>query len=200
MATTTKFIGTGIVTAIAASLCCITPLLAFISGATGVASSLSWMEPFRPYLIGITILVLGISWYQKLKIRNAGAVHCDCDDDEKPSFFQSKIFLGLVTVFAISMLFIPYYGGVLYPNVEKAKVIIVSPENIVEVTIPISDMTCASCEVHIKNSIYELDGIISAKVDYKSAATDITFDRSKTNIKALYTQIKKAGFTPKETQ
>ena len=36
---TTKWIGAGIVTAIASSLCCIAPLLALISGTTGVASN-----------------------------------------------------------------------------------------------------------------------------------------------------------------
>jgi len=54
-------LGTGVITAIAASLCCITPILALISGASGIASSFTWMEPFRPYLIGITVLVLGFA-------------------------------------------------------------------------------------------------------------------------------------------
>jgi mercuric ion transport protein len=60
-------IGSGIVTAIASSLCCIVPLLALIAGGSGAATNLSWIEPFHPYLIGFTILVLGYAWYQKLK-------------------------------------------------------------------------------------------------------------------------------------
>ncbi|PZX67881.1 hypothetical protein LY54_00620, partial [Salegentibacter mishustinae] len=43
-------LGAGLLTAAAASLCCITPILALISGSAGIASSFSWMEPFRPYL------------------------------------------------------------------------------------------------------------------------------------------------------
>ena len=54
----TSLMGAGILSAIAASLCCITPLLALIAGSTGVASAFSWMEPARPYLIGITLAVL----------------------------------------------------------------------------------------------------------------------------------------------
>ncbi len=46
----------GLLTAIAASLCCITPTLALLGGATGLVSSFSWIEPFRPYLIGLTVL------------------------------------------------------------------------------------------------------------------------------------------------
>ena len=43
--------GVGIFAAIAASLCCITPLLAILAGASGIASAFSWLEPARPYLI-----------------------------------------------------------------------------------------------------------------------------------------------------
>ncbi|MGL1904399.1 MAG: mercuric transporter MerT family protein, partial [Fibrobacterales bacterium] len=127
MKTSKQLMGTGIATAIAASFCCITPLLAFISGATGVASSLSWLEPFRPYFMGITLLVLSVSWYQKLKARKTGTIACDCDDGTKTSFLQSKVFLGLVTLFAISMLSLPYYGNVLYPNTDKPASTVVVP-------------------------------------------------------------------------
>ena len=62
-----KLISTSIITPIAASLCCVTPVLALIAGTSGIASTFSWLEPFRPYLIGLTVLVLGFAWYQKLK-------------------------------------------------------------------------------------------------------------------------------------
>jgi mercuric ion transport protein len=50
-----KLVGTTIITAITASLCCITPVLALIAGTSGIASTFSWIEPFRPYLIALTI-------------------------------------------------------------------------------------------------------------------------------------------------
>ena len=67
MKTDKKLIGAGLLTTIAASLCCITPVLALIAGTSGLTSTFSWLEPFRPYFIGLTILVLGFAWYQKLK-------------------------------------------------------------------------------------------------------------------------------------
>ena len=71
MKTDKKLIGAGLLTAIAASLCCITPVLALVAGTSGLASTFSWLEPYRPYLIGLTILVLGFAWYQKLKDRKS---------------------------------------------------------------------------------------------------------------------------------
>ena len=40
--------GTGLLAALAASLCCITPLLVIVGGLGGVASTFSWLEPLRP--------------------------------------------------------------------------------------------------------------------------------------------------------
>ena len=97
-----KLVGAGLLTAFAASLCCITPVLALIAGTSGLASSFSWLEPFRSYFIGLTILVLGFAWYQKLKPKKE--IDCNCETDTKPKFVQSKKFLGIVTAFAIIML------------------------------------------------------------------------------------------------
>ena len=53
MKTDKKLIGAGLLTAFAASLCCITPVLALVAGTSGLASSFSWLEPARPYFIGL---------------------------------------------------------------------------------------------------------------------------------------------------
>jgi hypothetical protein len=121
-------IGAGILSAIAASLCCITPVLALIAGSNGIASAFSWLEPARPYLIGITVLVLAFAWYQKLKPKKA-EVECVCESDEKSSFLQTKTFLGIVTVFAALMLAFPYYSYIFYPK-TKSKVVIVESNTI----------------------------------------------------------------------
>ena len=101
-----KLISTSIITAIAASLCCVTPVLALIAGTSGIASTFSWLEPFRPYLIGLTVLVLGFAWYQKLKPQKE--IDCECETDEKPKFLQSKTFLGMGTAGARRRLAFPY--------------------------------------------------------------------------------------------
>jgi len=47
---------TGLFAAIAASSCCIPPVIALIAGVGGSAAALSWVEPFRPYLIVLTVI------------------------------------------------------------------------------------------------------------------------------------------------
>jgi len=186
-----KLIWTSIITAIGASLCCITPVLALISGASGIASTFSWLEPLRPYLIGITVLVLVFAWYQKLKPKKE--IECDCETDVKPKFIQSKIFLGIVTGFAILMLAFPYYGSIFYPKSEKV-IIVVDKENIQKVSIEINGMTCNACEEHVNHSVNKLDGILSVKSSYENGGSQIEFDNSKTNIEEIEEAINSTGY------
>ncbi|ADF53690.1 MULTISPECIES: mercuric transport protein MerTP [Flavobacteriaceae] len=186
-----KLIGAGLLAAITASLCCITPVLALIAGTSGIASTFSWLEPFRPYLIGLTILVLGFAWYQKLKPQKE--IDCECETDEKPKFIQSKKFLGIVTVFAIIMLAFPYYSSIFYPNIEK-QIIVVDKSDIKTMEFKISGMTCASCEEHVNHEVNKLNGIVNSKASYENGNAIIEFDKTKTNEKEIENAINATGY------
>jgi mercuric ion transport protein len=192
MKTDNKLIGTGLLSAIAASLCCITPVLSLIAGTSGLASSFSWLEPFRPYLIGLTILVLGFAWYQKMKPKKQ--IDCNCDTNEKPKFIQSKMFLGIVTAFAIAMLAFPHYSNIFYSKTEK-QIIVVDKSNIKKVEFKISGMTCTGCEETLNHEINKLTGILSSKASYEEGNTIVEFDNSKTNTTEIEKAINSTGYS-----
>lgn len=188
-----NLVGASILSAIAASLCCITPVLALLSGAGGIASSFSWMEPARPYLIGITFLVLGFAWYQKRQPRTAEEIQCACEE-EKPPFMQTRKFLGIVTVFAFVMMAFPYYGHLFYPKTEK-QVIVFGNNDIQEVKFSVNGMTCSSCAEHVKHEVNKLSGILNAKASYEMGNAIVTFDNSKTNIAEITKAINSTGYS-----
>lgn len=204
MNTENKLIGTGLLTAISASLCCITPVLALIAGTSGVASTFSWIEPYRPYLIVVTVLVLGFAWYQKLKHKTIGAtkdMDCACETDDptngkaaKPKFLQSKSFLAIVTVFAIVMLAFPYFSGIFYPNSEKQTVIL-DKSHIKSTEFKINGMTCASCEEHVNHEINKLNGIVHSKTSFQNGSAIVEFDRTKTNETDIEKAINSTGYS-----
>jgi len=183
-------LGAGVVSAIAASLCCITPVLALIAGTTGMAASFSWIEPLRPYLLIFTVLVLGFAWYQKLKPKK---IDCDCKDEEKASFFQTKTFLLLITIFAIMMSLFPYYSSVFYPSTEK-QLILVEKQNIQKITVEVSGMTCEACEQTINYSIGQLDGIILSEVSFEKGNAIVEYDQTKTNSKEIGEAVNATGY------
>lgn len=187
-----KILGTGIITAIAASLCCITPVLTLFIGVSGFASTFSWLEPARPYLIGITIFTLGFAWYQKIKPQKQTDCHCE-ETKRKSNFLQGKMFLGLITVFTGLMLAFPSYSHIFYPKVDNQKVV-ASQSHIKTVEFTISGMTCEACGDHVNHEVNKLPGIISSTASYQNKNAVVAFDNSKTTIDKIRQAINSTGY------
>ncbi|MDX1760520.1 MAG: mercuric transport protein MerTP [Christiangramia sp.] len=183
----------GVVAAIAASLCCIAPVLALVAGTSGLATTFSWMEPFRPYLIALTVLVLGVAWYQKLKSRKEAESDCGCAEDENQSFLHTKKFLLIVTIFAGLMLAFPTYSEVFYSQPNK-EIVYVTQSNIVKEVFVVEGMTCAGCEAPVEGEVSKLDGIISVNASYKNANTVVEYDKTKVDKAAIITAISSTGY------
>ncbi|GAB3194321.1 copper chaperone CopZ [Pontibacter aydingkolensis] len=187
-----KLAGLGLLTAISASLCCITPVLALLAGTSGLVSTFSWLDPLRPYLIGFTVLVLGFAWYQKLKSQKQ--IECECDTTEKTPFIQTKRFLGIVTVFAALMLAFPTYSYIFFPN-HEGKTAVASQKDIKTTEFTIEGMTCSGCEEHVTNEVNKLTGIIKTIVSYENGNAIIEFDQTQTNIEEIEKAIANTGYT-----
>lgn len=189
-----KLIGTSVLTAIAASICCITPVLAVLAGTTGFAATFSWIEPFRPYLIGFTVSVLAFAWYQKFKPKTKAEIDCECDD-EKPKFINSKGFLFLITLFAGAMLVFPSYSPIFYSSPESSKEIVyVAQSDVKEIIVTIEGMTCSGCEAHIESEVNKLDGILHVSADYEGANTIVKYDETKVDLQKIETAILSTGY------
>lgn len=181
----------GMIAAVAASLCCITPVLAFLGGASGLASSFSWIEPYRPYLIGLTIAVFALAWYQKLKPKQ---IECDCETDNKKSFWQSKLFLAITTIVAAVLIAFPYYAEIFYPGPQETKVIIIDKSNIATVQLNISGMDCEGCTALINAKLSKANGVIEVNASYKNENAIVKFDKSKMSVNSLTNMINSIGY------
>ena len=190
----------GTLLALSASLCCITPVLALISGVGGIAATFSWLEPVRPYLIGITTLVLGFAWYQKLKPRKMEEVNCKCETDEKPSFWQSKKFLGIVTILAVALMAFPNYSYIFYPKSSIANIVVVEKSNIQQVELKISGMTCQTCSEHVNHALDGVPGVLEHNTSYEQGTSIVKFDGSKAAQQALIDAVNATGYTVTETK
>lgn len=186
-----KLANAGFITAITASLCCISPIVAIIVGTGGIASTFSWIEPFRPYLIGLTLLVLGLAWAKKLKARKE--IDCKCTTAKSPKFTESKKFLEIITAFAIIMLALPYYSGIFYSNTQK-QVPVIYKSHIKTTEFEIKGMTCASCETPINFEVNKLNGIVNSKAAYKNGNAIVKFDSTKTNETEIEKAINATGY------
>tara|TARA_R110002124_G_scaffold283427_1_gene459408 strand:- start:5469 stop:6080 length:612 start_codon:yes stop_codon:yes gene_type:complete len=191
----TKWMGAGLFAAFTASLCCITPVIVFAAGISGAASAFSWLEPFRPYLIGLTVLLLGFAWYQKLKPQ--WDPECACE--ENPSFWQTKSFLGIVTVLAGLLLAFPYYSDAFFPKQEQ-KIVYVQESQVQTITLDIEGMTCTGCEASVENAAGGVDGVLEAEASYDTGKATVKYDQSKTDRETIVAAINKTGFTVADNQ
>lgn len=195
------FTGAGILSAMAASLCCITPVIALFAGSSSIAANFSWMEPARPYLVGLSIVVLVLAWYVKLKPTNTTDVDCNCETTPKPSFFQSKKFLSVVTIFAVLMMTFPLYAKVLYPKPKvQPPAVMATIKNKQQVKFTVHGMTCAGCEEHVNLELAKVNGVLACKTSYATKSTLVTYDSSKVNIKTIEAAINKTGYKVKGHQ
>ncbi len=185
-----KAVFTGVVAAIAASSCCIPPVIAAIAGVSGAAGTLSWMEPLRPYLIGLAVIAIGYAWYSHLKPKKADDCGCDI---EKPKFYQTKRFLVGITLFATLSITFPYYSGIFYSD-SNQEVIISDNSNLQKINISIDGMTCDACQHHVNNAINTLPGIVAVNSSYEKGNAEVEFDNTQTTVVEIEKAINSTGY------
>jgi len=184
--------GASVLSAFAASLCCITPVFALLAGSSSIATNFSWIEPARPYLMGLSIAVLGFAWY--LKLRPLIEVDCNCKTPRKAPFLQSGTFLGLVTIFAVLMMTFPLYAKVFPPKLAAPSVTIAAVKDKQQVKFLIEGMTCEACEGHVNNEVSKVPGVLAYQTSYASENSVVSFDQTKTDIKTIEAAIEKTGY------
>ncbi len=189
-----SLVGAGLLAALAASLCCITPLLAVLAGIGGMSSAFSWMEPARPYLIGLTVVALGLAWYFRLK--PADRVACECTAEKKSRFLHSKAFLAAVTVVAALMLAFPHYAHVFYPKTaQPAGTVAPGTRRAQTVEFTVEGMTCTGCARHIERAISGLPGVIQATASFEKGNAIVIFDETQVHLEAIQTAINTTGYS-----
>ncbi|MBI3124042.1 MAG: mercuric transport protein MerTP [Ignavibacteriales bacterium] len=172
--------GGGIITALLASLCCITPVLAVLGGLGGIATTFSFLEPLRPYLIGLTVIVLGYAFYKTYKPKKENDINCICETDDKFKFIKSKKFLWMVIVVSALLITFPYYSKALFPS-SKGNIVIVQSNNIVKATLNIEGMSCTACEESVDYTLKSKNGVINATSSCKTGIAYVEYDKTKVN-------------------
>jgi mercuric ion transport protein len=180
----------GVFTALGASLCCITPVLAMVAGTGSIAANFSWIEPFRPYLISSTFLILGFAWFQNFTAKNED----ECGCEKKQSFFQSRKFLGIITVLSLLLISFPSYSKWFFQT-NWSLATTQDQDKKKKVTLSVDGMTCASCEHHIESEVIKLSGVSSVKASYVGKSATVEYDPAKVDEEKIIAAINKTGYT-----
>lgn len=180
-----------IITSASASLCCIVPVLGLIGGSSSLVSTISWLEPFRPFFVGGTVVLLGFAWYGFFRASKKD--DCGCAP-AKTSFFQSKKFLGGVTILSLLLLSFPSFSRYLMQG-QASIAINEDQEKTKKITLGVNGMTCASCEHHIESEVTKLSGVASVKASYENKSTIVEYNPQKVDEAKIIAAINETGYT-----
>lgn len=175
----------GVFAGIAASLCCIGPLLSLTLGLGSFAAS-AWFAQWRPVFLGVTFVLLGAAWY--LTYRRSRA---DCEDGTcaRPPGRAARISLWLGTLVAL--------GSTVYPSLPAANhridaAAVAAGDARLSVLIP--SMDCPPCAKGIEASLGRAPGVKQAAVDYDTKVAVLVYDPSITSLDKLLALIDATGF------
>ena len=192
-------LGGSIIAAIAASLCCLGPLVAVALG-MGAFGAAAAFESIRPYLLGVTALLLAVAFYLTYRKREVRCEDGSCQ--VRGASRASKMMLWFATIAVIAFAAFPYYSGALLRASTKKNA---SPANSetasnmsnpgeAVVVVKVSGMTCDSCAFHIQNALTKVPGVKSADVSYEKGQAVVSYDPGATNPDAIRAAIDATGY------
>jgi len=151
------------------------------------------MEPYRPALISITVLVLAFAWYQKLKLNKTNKADCNCAE-EKPSFWQGKLFLGMVTLLAVLLMLFPYYSSVFFPKIEQKEEVVIDKSMVRTVKFNIEGMDCEACSNTINMALSKLPGVLKYETAFKTSSTKVQYNSVEAKLDDIVDAINATGY------
>ena len=217
------FLGGAVFAAVAASLCCILPVLAiaFGLGAFGLASV---FESLRRYMLAVVVAGLAFSFYRVYFRREACGEGQACSTKAIGEFNQ--ILLWVVTVAVIGIAAFPYYSGAIVSvfdpqqspeaesnvapfvgrNVTEVKstqtgdelaVLESDSQNRKTVVIAVEGMTCEGCASHINVALKRIKGVFSAEANYREKLVRVVYNPNQVSAERIKQGIREAGYDPK---
>lgn len=179
--------------AIGASLCCILPIIAIVTGSGAIAAGLAF-EKWRPYLLGLTGLLLAggflLAWRDHKKACAPGSLCAT-----KPMSRWNFIALGILGLGVVALAAFPSYSGaVAQMVVRQPGPTSTNSVSVSTVSFRVPDMDCPACAVSLSATLRKLPGVTDAKLDVDGRKAVITYDPATQNISALAKVITEAGF------
>lgn len=183
--------------AVAASACCTVPLLLVSLGVGGAwVGSLTAFEPYRPFFVVLAVGALGyVAWREWRAARLAASgVDCDCEEDAvRPR--TRRLVLGVGALAAVLLLASPWLvraasgpPAAFGPGVPVATA---------QVALDVEGMTCASCDVTVRQALLNVDGVDAADVSFAPPRAVVSFDPTRATVAELMAATAAAGYPTK---
>lgn len=176
----------GILSAIFVSICCVGPIVLILLGlsALGIGTIIGKYHWWFLWL-GIILIVIAWSYYFKEKKT------CDfkgCQMENKKATQLILIGATIIVTFFVGLNLYTYVGK------STRKPTSPSVANLENIIIPVSGMTCVTCELTVSSTLKKIDGVFGATASAKDGNVNVAYDTTKTDINELIEAINKTGY------
>lgn len=181
-----------IAASIAASICCLGPLVLLALGVGGAwASSLTRLEPYRPIFMALALGFLALAFYRAYRTPKGEACAPDGSCTVPGSTRINRIVLWIIAPLLVAMLLLPYFAPRLFAGSTPKGA---TPMQTEQAVFKVEGMHCSACPVTVRNSLTQVDGVQDAKVTLDPPQAVVTYDPAKTSVQAIEQATTKAGY------
>lgn len=187
-------IGASLAAGIAASLCCILPIVFALAGA-GIVGASAFFAAWRSYLLGLTFLLLALGFY--FAYRKPGHTCEPGSACENPTTNRTgRIGLWIAVALVLGIAAFPYYSEPVARLLLTTKVSetgTASPR-FEQASFAVEGMDCTACATTIEKKLRNLDGVRTAVVSYEQKRATVEYDVNKVTVVQLEQAIQDAGY------
>lgn len=184
-----------VIASLAASLCCILPVVAGVLGVSGSVAA-AFFAPWRPYLLAATFMLLGLGFFLTYTYRRR-AQPCEVGSVcGRPSFGRwNRALLWLATMLVLLFAAFPYYGGWVVRAVGDRHLKAASARgSLSRVVLKIDGMDCPVCAGGLQNNLRQIPGVRRAEVSFQDKLARIDYDRAELDLARFEQAVRDSGF------
>ncbi len=178
------------IAALAASLCCLGPLLL---GGMGLGAALvGTFAPLRPYFLALSGVLLALAFYFVYrKPKSAEACEGEVCVPDSRTRRLAKPLLWLATAAVVALALFPSYAAKLVgkPTAAPAATAVVQTADL-----KITGMDCEVCAGVIQRRLLEIPGVVQAEVHYPAGSATVKYDPRQTQVTQLVKVVNSTGY------
>jgi len=187
-------LGGALLAALAASACCLGPLV-FAALGIGGAGAMAALGAYRPHLLVGTALLLGAGFYFTYrKPRGATSVGCDC---EQPRANRAgRLGLWIATVLVVLVAAAPPVLAK-WADHARPKPKATAAANVTTATITVEGIDCEACAVHIRQAVAKVGGFHDLQLDIPKQSITVAYEPAPGRLEAYVAAINELGYEAK---
>lgn len=177
--------------ALAASACCLGPLVLVALGATGAwIGHLAALEPYRPLFILATVGLLGFAFYREYRQPTTEACKPGSACAVPAVRRGARGALWVVAALVVVLLGLPYVSPALVASATTGR----SSGPTATVTLAVHNMTCDGCVATVTKALRAVPGVTHAHVTLEPPRAEVTYDPARVTPRRLTAATGEVGY------